>query len=74
MSVKFGDTVLTRGDNNTIVDEPINISKIEGKVYYHSLVLGEIFIYWIKPILSLIIVSLFIGNIKKYVISKEKKR
>lgn len=64
---KSGDTVVTRGDNNTVSDEPINVSQIQGKVCYHSVVLGEIFIYWLKPILIAIILLLAIN------IFKEKK-
>ena len=61
---KFEDKVITRGDNNTVSDKPISLKKIEGKVYYHSLVAGEILIYWIKPILFLILLCLVLNTIK----------
>ena len=63
---KVGKTVITRGDNNTVNDEPININEIEGKVCYHSLILGELFLYWIKPILLLIISVLIINLFKLF--------
>lgn len=73
---KLGNTVVTRGDNNSISDEPINLEKIEGKVCYHSNVLGEFFLYWLKPILGLIIVLLVFNMIKTIIklnISRRKK-
>lgn len=65
---KNADTVVTRGDNNTVSDEPINVNQIQGKVCYHSVLLGEIFIYWLKPILITVIFLLMIN------IFKEKRR
>ena len=55
VSEKSEDIFITRGDNNTITDEPISKDKIEGKVIYHSLLLGEIFLRWIKPLLLVLI-------------------
>lgn len=62
---KVGEKVITRGDNNSISDEPININRIEGKVCYHSGILGEFFLYWIKPIIIIIISILLISLLKK---------
>ena len=64
--------IITRGDNNTVSDRPINIKRIEGKVVYHSIVIGEIFLYWVKPILYFIFVCL-VFNIIKSEISRRKK-
>lgn len=70
---KVDDVIVTRGDNNSLSDDPININKVEGKVCYHSAVLGEIFLYWIKPILAIIILALFFSTVKEIIFSKEKK-
>lgn len=69
---KTGNKIITRGDNNTVSDRPININQIEGKVYYHSIVLGEIFLYWIKPILFLSIILLIINTIKNVILLRRK--
>lgn len=70
---KYGDTFITRGDNNTINDDPINIKNIEGKVIYHSIVLGEIFLYWLKPIMSVIFIVSMLNFIKYSLISRKVK-
>ena len=69
---KTGSTVITRGDNNTVNDKPITINRIEGKVYYHSSVLGEIVLYWVKPILFLSISFLFLGIIKSIILYRRE--
>lgn len=51
----YEDKFIARGDNNTINDEPVELKNIEGKVVFHSIVLGEIFLYWLKPILCIFI-------------------
>lgn len=51
---KNGNDIITRGDNNTINDQAIKLENIEGKVIFHSIVLGELFLYWLKPIICLI--------------------
>ena len=61
---KTGNKIITRGDNNTVSDIPIKKTQIEGKVKFHSIVLGEFFIYWIKPLLLLSILILLMNNIK----------
>ena len=68
---KVGNTIITRGDNNSVSDESIELEKIEGKVYYHSAVLGEIFLYWLKPILGLIIVLLAFNIIRNTIVLKK---
>ena len=71
---KVENTVITRGDNNTVSDEPIKMENIEGKVCYHSIVLGEIFLYWIKPILILMMIFLAVNIIKSIYISNKERR
>lgn len=70
---KNGDTIITRGDNNTINDEAISIQDIEGKVIYHSIVLGEIFLYWLKPIMIILFVCLMFNFIKYSLLSRKAK-
>lgn len=67
------NTIITRGDNNTVSDNPIDIQKVEGIVCYHSLVLGEFFLYWIKPLLILIILLLMINTVKSIIITRRRK-
>lgn len=71
---KVENTVVTRGDNNTVSDEPIKLRNIEGKVCFHSIVLGELFLYWIKPILILVIVYWGLNIIKTIYISNKERR
>lgn len=71
--------VITQGDNNNISDEPININQIQGKVIYHSKVLGFFVLYLLKPITLIYIcmVLLFDGldlykNSKKLEVKKHE--
>ena len=59
-----GENIITRGDNNTINDEPIKLKDIEGKVIFHSIVLGELFLYWLKPIIIFIFSISLVNFIK----------
>ena len=70
---KIGEEFITRGDNNTVSDDPITLDKIEGRVCYHSIVLGEIFLYWIKPILVLLITVLSLSSIKNKFLLRRKE-
>lgn len=70
---KIGNTVVTRGDNNSISDEPIKLDKIEGKVCCHSTVLGEIFLYWLKPIIGLVIILIIFNMLRTTIILRRKK-
>lgn len=70
---KKKDIIITRGDNNTINDTPIEINRIEGKVIYHSIVLGEIFLYWLKPIMCLLFIFSMLDFIKYIFIFRKVK-
>lgn len=70
---KNEDTIITRGDNNTINDEPIKVDNIEGKVVFHSIVLGELFLYWLKPIMGLLFIVSTINFIKYSIVSRKVK-
>lgn len=71
---KVGHKIITRGDNNTVSDDPININQIEGKIYYHSAVLGEVFLYWIKPILFGLSGLLFINILRTTILLRRKNK
>ena len=71
---KAGNKIITRGDNNTVSDDPININQIEGKIYYHSAVLGEIFLYWIKPVLFVLSCLLFINILRSTILLRRKNK
>ncbi len=66
-----GENIITRGDNNTINDEPIKLQNIEGKVIFHSIVLGELFLYWLKPIIILMFSISMINFIKYNIVSRK---
>ena len=71
---KVGKTVVTRGDNNSVSDEPIRIEEIEGKVCYHSVILGEFILYWLKPILVFMMLLILISSVKDFILVRRKKR
>lgn len=56
---KYENKYETKGDNNNLVDEPIDKDQIEGKVIYHSKVCGFFILYLLKPI-TLIVIIIFI--------------
>lgn len=70
---KNEDKYILRGDNNTINDEPISFDQIEGKVVFHSIVLGELFLYWLKPIISVIFVILIFNFVRYSILSRKDK-
>ena len=42
---------ITKGDNNNIEDSQFDINNIQGKVVYHSKMLGLIIFYILKPLI-----------------------
>ena len=42
---------ITKGDNNNIEDSQFDINNIQGRVVYHSKVLGFIILYILKPLI-----------------------
>ena len=56
---KYEDKYETKGDNNNLIDEPIDKDQREGKVIYHSKVCGFFILYLLKPI-TLIVIIIFI--------------
>lgn len=63
---------VAKGDANNLDDGEIPVKSIKGKVIYHSKLLGNIVLYFLKPIV-IIYVILFIGiNLYFYIFNKEK--
>lgn len=57
--------ITTKGDSNNKSDVSIESNQIEGKVIYHSKILGIFVVYYLKIILAIFIIFTFIINIKK---------
>ena len=60
--------ISTKGDANNIKDEPISKQNIQGKVIYHSEILGWVLNYSIRPSILIIMIYIFFSsilNIKK---------
>ena len=60
--------ISTKGDANNIKDEPISKQNIQGKVIYHSEILGWVLNYGIRPSILIIMIYIFFSsilNIKK---------
>lgn len=66
---KNGEIFITKGDGNSIFDEPIHKELILGEVIYHSKILGYFVIHILKPLIVIyvfiIIVTYIIGFYKK---------
>lgn len=62
-----GENVITKGDSNNAEDEVINISSIQGKVILHSVILGIIYIYVLKPLIIIICLG-YLLNFLKYIL------
>ena len=66
--------ILTKGDNNDLEDEWIFIEDIEGKVIFKSKILGDFFVYWLKPILILYILFFILKEIIEQIYFKKKNK
>ncbi len=62
-----GDNVITKGDNNNAKDDVIKKSNIQGKVIFHSKILGTIYIYVLKPLIIIICLG-YLFNFLKYIL------
>ena len=72
---KDSNMFITKGDGNSINDEPISEKSILGKVILHSKALGFFVIYILKPLIVFyvfIIAVLYIINYRKEEINEEK--
>ena len=50
------NNMITKGDNNDLLDEEISLNNIKGKVIIHSKILGFFVLYLLKPLVFIYIV------------------
>jgi signal peptidase len=74
--------VVTKGDNNNIEDHAIELNQIQGKVVFHSKILGFFILYLLKPITIVYIlfclfkdsfISLYESKLKNKIIKIKEK-
>ena len=70
---KKEDLLLTKGDNNNLVDNPIHKNQIQGKVIFHSKICGFFILYLLKPITLILILILLIIEGLFYILEKKKE-
>lgn len=66
-------TMITKGDNNDLLDEEINLSNIKGKVIIHSKILGFFVLYLLKPLIFIYVIAIFSIDIIKKFFYKERE-
>lgn len=67
-------TMITKGDNNDLFDEEINLSNIKGKVIFHSKILGFFVLYLLKPLIFIYVIVIFsINIIKKFFVEESEE-
>ena len=69
---KNGDTFISKGDSNNIKDESCNINMIQGKVVFHSKILGFFVLYLLKPICIFYAAIVFLLEVIKNLKEGEK--
>ena len=65
--------IITKGDANNVNDEKSTLEKIEGKVIYHSKILGKFVLYWLKPLVFVYVVIILIITLLKNSFKKEER-
>lgn len=55
--------MITKGDNNDLLDEEISLNNIKGKVIFHSKASGFFVLYLLKPLVFIYAIVLIILNI-----------
>lgn len=71
---KNNSKIITRGDSNNINDEEIDLSRVKGKVIFHSKILGFFILYLLKPLIFAYIISLIIINFVSCYFKKNEGR
>ena len=67
------DIFISQGDDNNIKDETCKISRIQGKVIFHSKILGFFVLYLLKPICILYAISIVVMELLKQKTKGEKE-
>lgn len=70
---KDKESIVTKGDANNLNDEKSLLKNVEGKVIYHSKILGDFILYWLKPIVVAYLVLILIINLFKVAFRKEER-
>ena len=69
---KQEDYLITKGDNNNLIDNPINESQVEGKVIFHSRLCGFFVLYLLKPITLALILIILIKDSTIYIFKNKE--
>ena len=69
---KQEDYLITKGDNNNLIDNPINESQVEGKVIFHSSLCGFFVLYLLKPITLALILIILIKDSTIYIFKNKE--
>lgn len=67
------NSMITKGDNNNLLDGETLLKNIKGKVIFHSKILGFFVLYLLKPLLFIYIIFIFILNIIKFFFTTERE-
>lgn len=67
------EKMITKGDNNNLLDEEVSLNNIKGKVIIHSKILGFFVIYILKPLVFIYVITLVILNIIKSFWNEERE-
>jgi signal peptidase len=65
---------ISKGDANNINDEVAEIKTIEGKVIFHSKILGIFILYLLKPIIFLYIIIILLIELTRLLKDKENDK
>lgn len=57
------EKMITKGDNNNLLDEEVSLNNIKGKVIIHSKILGFFVLYLLKPLVFTYVITIIILNI-----------
>ena len=67
------NNMITKGDNNDLLDEEISLNNIKGKVRIHSKILGFFVLYLLKPLVFIYIVVFIALNIIRSFFDEESE-
>lgn len=68
------DSFMARGDNNSVMDENMSLDKIQGKVIYHSKVLGIFVLYYLKFMIVICLIFYVLIYLKRKLEKKPKEQ
>lgn len=65
------NSFITKGDANNVKDEISDIKSIQGKVIFHSKLLGKFILYWLKPTVFIYMITILVFDVFKVKRRKE---